>query len=55
MPSVPVIVTVYVPVGVLTAVEMVPVVEPEVVIDAGLNTALAPVGRPLALNVTVPV
>jgi hypothetical protein len=55
VPSVPVIVTVYVPVGVLTAVEIVPVVVPEVVTDGGLNTALAPVGRPLALNVTVPV
>ena len=31
------------------------VVEPDVVLDAGLKLAVAPVGRPVTLNVTVPV
>ena len=45
----------YDPVGVVLAVLMVRVVEPEVVIWAELNPAVAPDGNPLALKFTVPV
>jgi hypothetical protein len=44
-----------VPVGVVAAVATVMIVLPEVVTDAGLYDAVALVGRPLALKVTVPV
>jgi len=52
---VPVIVTAELPSTVLVVVDTVIVVEPEVVIDAGLKLALAPLGNPPALKVTVPV
>jgi hypothetical protein len=55
LPSVPVIVRVYVPVGVVVAVETVSVECPEVETDAGLKLAVAPVGKPLTLRFTVPV
>jgi hypothetical protein len=55
VPSVPVIVRGYVPVGVVDAVEIVSVEFPEVVIDAGLKLAVAPAGKPLTLRFTVPV
>ncbi len=48
-------VMVNVPVGVKVAsVVTVRVEEPDAVTDAGLKLAVAPAGRPLALNVTVP-
>ena len=50
---VPVIVTGYVPDGVLDPVVMVSVDEQPEVIEAGLNDAVAPAGRPLADSVTV--
>ena len=54
-PLVPVMVMVNVPVGVKVAsVVTVRVEEPEVLTEAGLNVAVAPAGRPLALKVTVP-
>ncbi len=55
LPLVPVIVSVYVPAGVVVAVETVRVELPEVVTDAGLKLAVAPVGSPLTLRFTVPV
>ena len=54
LPLVPVMVMVEVPVGVVLAVVTVIVEEPEVVTDVGLKLAVAPVGKPLALKVTVP-
>jgi len=42
------------PVGVVLAVLMLRVVEPELVIWTGLKPAVAPVGSPLALKPTVP-
>ena len=42
------------PAGVEPEVDTVTVVEPEPATDPGLNDAVAPVGRPEALNVTVP-
>ena len=53
-PLVPVMVIVDVPTGVVLAVVTVKVEEPDVVTDAGLNVAVAPVGNPLAVKVTVP-
>jgi len=55
LPDVPVIVTVYVPAAVAEVVDTVTVELPEVLIDAELKPAVAPVGSPLALSVTVPV
>ena len=55
MPLVPVIVMENVPVGVVLLVLTVIVEEPDVVTDVGLKLALAPVGNPLALRLTVPV
>ena len=55
LPSVPVIVRVYVPVGVVVAVETVSVELPEVVTDAGLKLAAAPLGKPVTLRFTVSV
>lgn len=55
MPLVPVIVNGKLPVGVVLAVVTVKVEEPEVVTDAGLKLAVAPVGSPLTLRFTVPV
>ena len=55
LPLVPVIVSVEVPVGVLPLVVVTVIVEvPLVVTVAGEKLALAPVGKPLALSVTVP-
>ena len=53
LPLTPVIVTLYVPVGVLVEV-VTDIVEVEVV-GFGLNVAAAPAGSPLALSVTLPV
>jgi hypothetical protein len=47
-------VSVYVPVGVLRAVLIVIVDEPEVLMELGLKLALARFGRPFTLRVTVP-
>ena len=55
VPPVPVIVSVYVPVGVVVAVEIVSVEWPEPETDMGLKPAVAPVGKPLTLRFTVPV
>ena len=52
LPLIPVMVRVYVPAGVDVLVVTVTVDEPDPAIDGGLNDALAPAGRPLALNVT---
>ena len=54
-PLVPVIVTVYLPGGVMLLVLTVMVEEPEPVTEVGLKLALAPVGSPAAPKVTVPV
>ena len=51
----PVIVNVYVPGGVVDAVETASVEFPEVVIDAGLKFAVAPEGKPVTLRSTVSV
>ena len=55
MPSAPMIVRVYVPVGVVVAVEIVSVELPDVETDEGLKLAVAPVGKPFTLRLTVPV
>jgi hypothetical protein len=55
VPLVPLIVRVYVPGGVETLVATVKVELPEPVTEVGLNAAVAPVGRPLALSATLPV
>ena len=55
LPLVPVIVSGDVPVGVVLAVVTVMVEEPLPVIVAGEKLAEAPVGKPLAVRVTVPV
>jgi hypothetical protein len=47
-------VSVYDPVGVVVAVEMVSADVPEPETDAGLKLAIAPVGNPLTLRFTVP-
>ena len=52
LPLMPVMVRVYVPAGVDVLVITVMVEEPDPATDCGLNDALAPAGRPLALNVT---
>jgi len=54
LPLVPVTVSVEVPVGVVLPVVTVMVEEPLPVIVAGEKVAEAPVGKPLALRVTVP-
>ena len=54
VPLAPAMVTVYVPAGVELEVVMLKVDEPEPVIEAGLNVALAPAGSPLTLRPTVP-
>jgi hypothetical protein len=54
-PLVPVNVRVELPVGVVFAVVTVTVDGPEPVTEDGLNDAVAPVGRPLAVKVTTPV
>jgi hypothetical protein len=54
-PLLPVIVSGYVPAGVETLVKMLSVVEPEVVRLKGTNKAVASVGSPLTLKLTVPV
>jgi len=54
LPLVPVIVNGTLPAGVVEADVTVNVEEPEVVTDVGLKLAVAPNGRPLTLNVTVP-
>ena len=53
--SVPVIVNEKLPVGVVLWVVTVIVEEPDPLTDAGLKAAPAPVGSPLALNLTVSV
>ena len=55
LPLVPVTVKVLVPTGVLVAVPTVMVEEPGAPLEVGLKLAVAPLGRPLALKVTVPV
>ena len=55
VPLVAVMVIGYDPVGVVVAVLMVRVVEPDVVICVGLKLAIAPEGAPLVLKPTVPV
>jgi len=52
---VPVTVSVNVPAGVLAAVAIVKVEEPDVEIEAGLNAAAAPDGNPLTDRLTVSV
>ena len=52
VPSVPVIVSGYVPVGVVVAVETVSIEFPEPETDAGLKLAVAPEGKPLQANET---
>ena len=54
LPLVPVIVIVYVPVGVLEAVVTLSAEDPEPVTEVGLNVPVAPVGSPVTLNVTAP-
>jgi hypothetical protein len=46
---------VYDPVGVVGLVAMVSALEPDVVMLVGRNVAVAPAGKPVALNATVPV
>jgi len=55
LPLVPVMVRVYVPAGVDVLVVTDIVEEPEPATEVGLKLALAPEGKPLALNVTLPV
>jgi hypothetical protein len=55
VPVAPVIVSVYVPGGVVVAVETVSVEFPEAETDAGLKLAVAPVGSPVTLRFTVSV
>ena len=55
LPLVPVIVNGKLPAGVVVLDVTVNVEDPDVVTDAGLKLAVAPVGSPLTLNVTVPV
>ena len=51
----PVIVIVELPVDVLPVVVTVRVERPDIVTVAGLKVAVAPVGSPLTVNVTIPV
>ncbi len=53
-PLVAVMVTGYVPVGVLEVEVTVTVVLPEPVTEVGLKLAVAPVGRPVAAKLTAP-
>ena len=55
VPLMPVIVRAYVPAAMVDAVTTVNVELPELVTDAGLKLAVAPVGNPLTLKVAVPV
>jgi hypothetical protein len=55
VPLAPVIVRGYVPTAIVAAVETVSVELPEAATDAGLKLAVAPVGNPLTLRLTVPV
>jgi hypothetical protein len=55
VPLVPVMVSGEVPVGVVLAVVMVRVEEPDVVTEVGLKLAVAPAGNPVTLKFTVPV
>jgi hypothetical protein len=55
VPLVPVTVIVAFPAGVLPLVVIVRVEVPEVVTDAGENEAAAPVGKPVAAKLTIPV
>ena len=55
LPLVPVIVRVYVPVGVVDAVWTVSVEVPDPLTEVGLNVPVAPVGNPLKVNPTEPV
>ena len=54
VPLVAVIENTYEPVGVVELVVTVMVEVPDMVTDAGLKLAFAPLGKPLALNLTVP-
>ena len=54
LPHAPCTVRVSFPAGVVFVVVTVRVEEPSIVMDVGLNTAVAPVGNPLALSATVP-
>ncbi len=54
LPLVPVIVKVELPVGVVAAVVMVMVDDPELVTDDGLKLTVVPDGNPVALKLTVP-
>ena len=54
-PSVPLIVRLYVPAGVVLAVLMASDDVPVPVTDAGVKVGVAPAGRPLTLRLTVPV
>jgi hypothetical protein len=55
LPLIPEMVSVYVPVGVVAAVETVSVELPEPATDVGLKLAVAPVGSPLTFRFTVSV
>jgi hypothetical protein len=55
VPLVPVMVSVYVPAGVLLAVVTARDEVPEPVTEVGVKLPLAPLGNPLALSVTLPV
>ncbi len=55
VPLAPVMVKGKLPVGVVLAVVTVKVEEPDVVTEAGLKVAVAPVGNPLTPKFTVPV
>ena len=54
-PLVAAMVSEYVPAGVAQLVEAVSVEEPEPLTEAGLKLAIAPLGKPLTLKLTVPV
>ena len=54
-PLVPLIVSEELPTGVVLTVVTVSVDDPDVVIELGLNVAVAPEGSPLAVRATVPV
>ena len=54
LPLAPVMVSVKVPVDAVLEVETLNVDEPEPLTEVGLNVAVAPVGTPLTLKLTVP-
>lgn len=54
VPLVPVMVRVYVPLGVLVFVVTRRLDDPDVVIEPGLKAPLAPLGNPVTLSTTVP-